>query len=481
MNYRIVLRILSVLLLFEAVFLLVPAITALIYGEGQGWYFLLTMGLCAIVGGLGLLLKPKKQTMYAKEGFVVVALSWILMSIFGALPFYLSGSIPKYIDALFETVSGFSTTGATILPTGEAIEALPKCMLIWRSFTHWIGGMGVLVFIMAVLPMNGNRNMHLLSAESTGPSVSKLVPKMRSTAGILYLLYTGFTVLEMLFLVFDMSLFEAVNIAFSTAGTGGFGIKGDSLASYSAYTQVVVTVFMFAFSINFACYFFMLCGRFFEAWNTEVKVFIGIVVSSVVLITLNVYFTMDGYTVGETIRHSAFTVASIISTTGFITEDFALWPAFSQTLLILLMYIGSCAGSTGGGIKVSRIVILYKGATHEMKRRLHPHQVKKITMDKRIVDHEVVRGINAYIVAYVLIFIASMLVLALNCQDLLTNFTAVTATLNNIGPGLGAVGPSGNFAFYDTLSKMVFIFDMLAGRLEIFPMLLLFAPSTWHK
>ncbi len=480
MNYRIILRILGFILLFEAVFMLLPACTALIYKESQGWYFLLTTAMCAVVGALGLLIKPKKQAMYAKEGFVVVALSWIAMSIFGALPFYLSGSIPTYVDALFETVSGFTTTGSSIL-SGEAIEALPRCMLIWRSFTHWIGGMGVLVFVMAVLPMNGNRNMHLLSAESTGPSVSKLVPKMRSTAGILYLLYTAFTVLEMIFLVFDMSLFEAINIAFSTAGTGGFGIKGDSLASYSAYTQVVVTVFMFAFSINFACYFFLLCGKLLEAWNTEVKVFIGIVVAAIVLLTLNVYLTMDSYSFGESVRHTAFAVASVISTTGFITEDFALWPAFSQTVLILLMYIGSCAGSTGGGIKVSRVIILYKGATHEMKRRLHPHQVKKITMDKRIVDHEVVRGINAYIVAYVLIFIVSMLILALNCQDLLTNFTAVTATLNNIGPGLGAVGPTGNFAFYDVLSKFVFMFNMLAGRLEIFPMLLLFAPSTWHK
>ena len=480
MNYRIILRILSFLLLFEAVFMLVPAGTALIYGESQGFYFLLAMGICAVVGGLGLLVKPKKQAMYAKEGFVVVALSWILMSIFGALPFYLSGSIPKYIDALFETVSGFTTTGASIL-SGEKIEAMPNCMLIWRSFTHWIGGMGVLVFIMAVLPMNGNRNMHLLSAESTGPSVSKLLPKMRSTAGVLYLLYTAFTILEMLFLVFDMSLFEAVNIAFSTAGTGGFGIKGDSLASYSAYTQVVVTVFMFLFAINFACYFFILCEKFLEAWNTEVKVFIGIVVTAIVLITMNVYLTADGYTFGETLRYTAFTVGTIISTTGFLTENYALWPAFSQTIIVLLMFVGGCAGSTAGGMKVSRMVILYKGATHEMKRRLHPHQIKKITMDKRIVEHEVVRGVNAYIVAFVILFVVSMLLLSLDCQDLLTNFTAVTTTLNNVGPGLGGIDPTGNFAIYNTMSKFVFMFNMLAGRLEIFPMLLLFAPATWHK
>ncbi len=480
MNYRIILRILSFLLLFESVFMLVPACTALIYGESQGWYFLLTMGICAVVGGLGLMIKPKKQAMYAKEGFVVVALSWILMSIFGALPFYLSKGIPSYVNALFETVSGFTTTGASIL-SGEQIEALPNCMLIWRSFTHWIGGMGVLVFIMAVLPMNGNKNFHLMNAESPGPTVTKLVPKMRSTAGILYVIYSALTMLQILFLLFDVSLFEAINIAFSTAGTGGFGIKGDSLAGYSPYTQVVVTVFMFLFSINFACYFLLFCGRFKEAWNSEVKVFSGIVVTAIVLITLNVYFTMDTYTFGETVRYTAFSVVSIISTTGFYTADFAAWTAFSQAMLVVLMFIGACAGSTGGGIKVSRVAILYKGATHEMKRRLHPHQVKKITMDGRIVEHEVVRGINAYIVAYVLIYAISMLILSLDCQDLLTDFAAIAATLNNVGPGLGAVGPTGNFAFYNVWSKLVFIFDMLAGRLEIFPMLLLFAPSTWHK
>ena len=482
MNYRMILRTLSLILIFEAIFLLVPIVTALFYQEGQIFYFLITAGICAVLGSAGLLIKVKNHSIYSKEGFVIVSLSWIVMSLFGALPFYLSGATPTYIDALFETVSGFTTTGATIIPTGEAIEALPKCLWMWRSFTHWIGGMGVLVFIMVFLPLSGGRNINLMKAESPGPSVGKLVPKMRTTAGILYLIYAALTVLEILFLVFDMSVFDAINTAFATAGTGGFSTKGDSFASCSSYSQIVVTVFMLLFAVNFGSYFFMLRGRLKEAFNTEVKVFFGVVFAAIALITLNLCLSGNyTYSVGEAIKHSAFSVASIISTTGFATEDFVLWPAFSQTILVLIMFVGACAGSTGGGIKVSRVVILYKGATHEMKRLLHPKQIKKISVDKRVVDREVVRGINAYLVAFILIYVVSMLIICLDCQDMLINFTAIAATLNNIGPGLGAVGPSGNFAFYSDISKLVFIFDMLAGRLEIFPMILLFTPSTWRK
>ena len=481
MNYRIILRTLSVLLLFEAVFMLVPVLTGLVYQETQTWWFVLSMSICALVGLLGRLIPFKDKSIYSKEGFMIVALSWVVMSLFGALPFYFSGSIPSYIDALFETVSGFTTTGSSIL-NGEQIEALPKCMLMWRSFTHWIGGMGVLVLMMVFLPMSGGRNINLMKAESTGPSVGKLVPKMRSTASILYLIYATLTIVEFIFLVFDMPVFDAINIAFATAGTGGFAIKGDSLASYSSYAQIVVTVFMLLFSVNFGSYFFIVRGRLKEAFNTELKVFCGVVLTTIALITLNVYLSSDcTYTLGETIKHTAFSVASIISTTGFGTEDFTLWPTFSQTLLLLIMFIGACAGSTGGGIKVSRVLILYKGATHEMRRLLHPKQVKKITLDNRVVEHEVVRGVNAYIIAYAMIYIVTTLLLCLDTADLLTNFTAVAATLNNIGPGLGAVGPSGNYAFYSVGSKLVFIFNMLAGRLEIFPMLLLIAPMTWKK
>ncbi len=497
MNFAIIRRTLGWLLLFEAVFLLVPTITALVYTEWDTlWAILISMAACAGVGGLCLIGKPKSEEIFAKEGMLTVALSWIVLSLFGALPFFLSGEIPNYIDALFETVSGFTTTGATIMPTGEAVEALPKSLLMWRSFTHWVGGMGVLVFMMAILPLSGARNMHIMRAESPGPSVSKLVPKVRTTALILYGIYAALTFLEFLFLIFDMPLFDAINTAFATAGTGGFSVKADGFAGYSPYIQWVVIVFMFLFSINFNCYFLLLCKRFKDAFSLEVKTFVCIVVAAILLITVNLCTTMTEvyhYSLGDAVRHSAFAVSSVISTTGFATENFDLWPAFSNTILVLLMFIGACAGSTGGGIKVSRIIVLCKGAKHEVSRALHPKQVKKISMDGHIVEHEVVRNTNAYIVAYILIFIISLLLVSLDYtgitaangsvsyDSIVTNFTAVTATFNNIGPGLGAVGPAGNFAFYSGFSKLVFIFDMLAGRLEIFPMLLLFLPTTWKR
>ena len=481
MNYRIVIRTLGFILLFEAVFFIVPAITAVCYWEEEFFSFLISIFICAACGSFCLLVKNKDDSMYAKEGFVIVALSWIVMSVFGAFPFWFSGAIPSYIDALFETVSGFSTTGATILPSGAAIEALPKSLLMWRSFTHWIGGMGVLVFVMVFLPLSGGRNISLLKAESTGAAVSKLVPKMRTTARILYLIYTALTLLEFVFLVFDMPLFDAITTAFATAGTGGFAIKGDSFASYSTYSQIVVTVFMILFSINFTSFYLILCGRIREAFNTEVRTFFCIVFAAIALISLDLCLSNLGYSVGEAILHSAFSVASIISTTGFTTANFNLWSPFAQTILVLLMFIGACAGSTGGGMKVSRMMVLFKGSTHEVKRILHPRQVKKITIEKRIVEHEVVRGINAYLFAYILIFVVSLLIISLNGFDFVTNFTSVTATLNNIGPGLGMVGPDGNFAAFSELSKLTFIFNMLAGRLEVFPMLVLFAPSTWRK
>ncbi len=348
-----------------------------------------------------------------------------------------------------------------------------------------LGGMGVLVFIMAFLPLSGGRNMYIMKAESPGPVVGKLVPKVRQTAKILYGIYLGLTVLELVFLLCGgMPLFDALNTAFATAGTGGFTVKADGFAGYSPYLQVVVTIFMLLFSLNFNAYFLLLCGKIKDAFNLEIRVFLGIVAAAILCITINISVTAStlySYSFGEALRHSAFSVASIISTTGFATENFDLWPAFSKAILVLLMFIGACAGSTGGGLKVSRVVVLYKGATHEMKRALHPKQVKKISMDGRIVEHEVVRNTNAYLVIYFLIFIVSLLLISFDFEDMTTNFTAVAATFNNIGPGLGAVGPAGNFAFYSWFSKLVFIFDMLAGRLELFPMLLLFRPATWKK
>ena len=482
MNYGIIKRTIGFLLLFEAIFFLVPICTALIYQESEVYHFLIALLCCLGVGGLLLIGKPKSNAVYAKEGFVIVALCWIILSLFGALPLRFSGAYKTYIDALFEIVSGLSTTGASVL-TGEQVEALPKCILIWRSFTHWIGGMGVLVFIMVFLPLcSGGTNINIMRAESPGPTVNKLVPKMRSTAGILYLIYAGLTVLEFIFLVFSMPLFDAINMAFATAGTGGFAVRADGCAGYSPYSQVVITVFMGLFSINFASYYFILCGKIKDALNFEVRVFLGIVVTAITLITLNLCVSnVYQYTTGEAVRHSAFSVLAIISTTGFSTENFDLWPSFSKSILVMLMFVGACAGSTGGGLKVSRIIILSKSATRETRRMLHPKQVKKITMDKRAVDDETVRSIHGFFIAYIMLFILSLLIISLDGQSMTTNFTAVTATINNIGPGLDAVSPAGNFGVFSWWSKIVFIFNMLVGRLEIFPMLVLFMPRTWKK
>ena len=485
MNYSIIKRTLGWILLFETIFFLVPLITAIVYWEDAFFSFLMAMLICGLLGGVCIAKKPKDTSMYAKEGLVIVALSWIVLSIFGALPFFFSGAIPNFIDALFETVSGFSTTGATIIATGEALEAMPRSILMWRSFTHWIGGMGVLVLLLAFLPLSGARNMHIMKAESPGPVVSKLVPKVRSTAFILYAIYTLMTAIEfILLLVADMPVFDALNTAFATAGTGGFALKGDGFAGYSSAIQIIVTVFMLLFSINFNSYYMLGKGRWKEVLTEEVKVFLLIVLSAITLITLNVYFTESihyDYSFGETLKHTAFSVASIVSTTGFATANFDLWPELSKVILVTLMFMGACAGSTGGGMKVSRIMILTKGGGNELHRMLHPKQIKKIMIDKKVIDHEVVRTVNAYLIVYILIFITSLLPISMDGASFTTNFTAVTATINNIGPGLEAVGPAGNFAFYSWWAKLVFIFDMLAGRLELFPMLLLFAPATWRK
>ena len=468
------------LLLFEAAFFLVPLITAIAYLESAAFGFVGVMLLCLAVGGTFIYKKPKSTALYARDGFVIVALSWIVMSIFGALPFLFTGATSSVIDALFESVSGFSTTGASIFTT---VEQLPKSINMWRCFSHWIGGMGVLVFIMAFLPLGGGHNMHIMRAESPGPSVTKLVPKVKNTAIILYAIYFVMTLLTFISLVIaGMSVYDAVATAFGTAGTGGFSIYNDSHASSSAAQQIIITVFMLLFSLNFNSYYLVLRAKFKDALNSEIRVFLLIVFAATALIAVNIVGTSSAVqSLPEAIRHSAFTVASIISTTGFSTVDFNPWPELSRTILVLIMFIGACAGSTGGGIKISRIVILIQGVLRELGMLLSPKQVKKITVDKRPVDHEVVRSVNAYIVCYIVIFVCSLILISFDNRDLITNFTAVTATINNIGPGLGEVGPTSSYAAFSPFAKLVLIFDMLAGRLELFPMLLLFSPFTFKK
>ena len=466
------------LLSFEACFFAIPIICSLLYSDGAALGFLFSMLICAALGGLMIIKKPKSKAFFAKEGFVIVSLSWILLSLFGSLPFIFSGVTTSFIDALFETASGFSTTGASIF---AEVEWLPESILLWRSFTHWIGGMGVLVFIMAFLPLSGGHNLHLMRAESTGPDVSKLVPKVRNTAIILYGIYFALTVVLFITLVIaDMSVFDAINTAFSTAGTGGFGFRNDSFASATPAQQIIVTVFMLIFSVNFNAYYLILCRRFKDALNTEIKVFFLIVIAATALITVNVFTSSELFgSVGEAVRHCSFTVASIISTTGFSSTDFNIWPSLAKTILVIIMFMGGCAGSTAGGIKCSRIVILFKGMTRELRTIIHPRQVKKITLDSRPVGHEVIRSVNAYIVTFIVIFVSSLVVVSFDNFDLITNFTSVSATINNVGPGLE--GAYANYVAFSPVSKIMFIFNMLAGRLELFPMLILFAPMTYKR
>ena len=495
MNLKMIRYTLGIILLFEAAFLIVPLITALCFLPEEWSSFFATLGTIGICASLGVLMsfrRPKNTVLYTKDGFVIVALSWIVLSLFGALPFVFSGSIPNYIDALFETVSGFTTTGSSIVPR---VSLLPNSMLMWRSFTHWVGGMGVLVFVMAILPLSGAQNMHIMRAESPGPEVSKLVPHVKKTALLLYAIYFVMTAVQFVLLLFgDMTPFEALNTSFATAGTGGFGVRDDSLASFGAYSQVIVTVFMLLFSVNFNSYYLLLSRRVRSALNSEVKVFFTIVFLAIGIVTASIVVASvpGAESFPDALRHASFTVASIISTTGFATLDFNLWPTIAQVVLVSIMFIGACAGSTGGGFKVSRIIILFKGAIREVGNLIHPRQVKKITVDDRPISHEVTRSVNAYLVTYVLIFTASFFLLSFDgyllsdlagytgSSQLVTNFTAVAATINNIGPGLDMVGPTVNFSFFSPLSKLVLIFDMLAGRLELMPMLLLFSPSLWR-
>lgn len=478
MNYSIVKSIIGRVLYFEAAFMLLPCITALIYQEYSGWSFVFTALLCVLIGTVLTHKKPTNSIFYIKEGFVTVALSWIILSFMGGLPFLFSGVISNPIDALFETVSGFTTTGASIL---KDVEILPRCMLIWRSFTHWIGGMGVLVFLLSFMEMHGGSHMNLMKAESPGPSVSKLRPTVKSTAKILYVIYIVLTILEILLLLAGgLPLFDSLTTSFGTAGTGGFGIKNDSIGGYSSYVQIVVTVFMILFGINFNAYFLLWCKKFAQAFRMEeVRCYLGIIFASITVITLNITHLYSS--IGEALRHAAFQVGSIITTTGYATTDFNLWPQTSKTILVLLMFIGACAGSTGGGIKVSRFIILIKTIKKELHTLLHPRCVRKLKLDGHTLEHEVVRSTNVFLVAYVLVFAFSILLISLDGFDMVTNFTSISAALNNIGPGLELVGPTQNFSIFSNGAKLVLIFDMLAGRLELFPMLLLFVRDTWKK
>lgn len=478
MNYSIIRYVLGTVLKFESLFLLLPVFVGIFYGEKSAWFFLAVAFMCLATGGLLSFRKPKSYVFYALEGFVSVSLSWVVLSLFGALPFWISGEIPSFTDALFEAVSGFTTTGASIL---SDVEALSHCCLFWRSFTHWIGGMGVLVFVLAVFPMRGGQTMFLMKAESPGPSVEKLVPRVRTTATILYAVYTIMTFVEIILLfVTGMSLFDSVTISLGTAGTGGFGVLNDSVGSYAPHLQVIITIFMILFGVNFNIYYLLLRKKLGAALRSEeLRVYLGVIAVSGLLIAWNIRKIFPNPL--EALRYSFFQVASIITTTGYSTVDFNMWPQFSTGILVLLMFVGACAGSTGGGMKVSRIVIMIKNMMKEIFLINYPHGVRKIKLDGRMVERETLRSIHTFVVSYALIYVGSMLLISLDNFDFTTNFTAVAATINNIGPGLSMVGPASNFGIFSVFSKYVLIFDMLAGRLELLPMIVLFAPITWKR
>ncbi len=477
MNKQMIRYVLGLVLLIEGA-LLLPLAVALLYREASWVYFIATIGVCLALGGCMTLRKPQRRALFPKDGFVIAALSWIVISLVGALPFYLSGQIPRYIDALFEMISGFTTTGSSIL---TQVEALDHGMLFWRSFSHWVGGMGILVFMLALLPAMGGATIHILRAESPGPSVGKVVPKIRDSAKITYEIYLALTVLlVLLYLAGGMSLFDSLCIAFGTAGTGGFAVRTSSCAEYSPYIQTVTTIFMMLFGVNFTVYFLLLRRKFRQALHSsELWTYLGVILAATLAISFNIFRSMASF--GQAVHHAAFTVSSIITTTGYGTVDFNLWPEFSRVILCFLMIMGACAGSTGGGFKVSRIVILCRYASNELKRLIHPRTVNVVQVDGKQISRETVHGVLVYTLFYIFIAMASMLLISLDNFDGSTTVSSVLATLNNIGPGLGAVGPAASFAGLSDLSKAVLCLDMLAGRLEIFPLLVLLLPSTWAK
>ncbi len=480
MNKRSIIYILGWVLIVESVAMQIGTVTSLIYGEKEAIYFVATGVVCAILGVLAVKVKkPKNMVLYQKAGFAATALSWILLSLAGCMPFWLSGEIPHFIDAFYETVSGFTTTGSTIL---NDVEALSKGMLMWRSFLHWLGGMGVIVFLLAIIPkLGGQQNIFLMKAESPGPIIGKAVPRMRNYATMLYGIYITLTALEFILLLFGgLNVFEAINTSFSTAGTGGFGIYNSNAAAFdSYYVQTVIAVFMLLFGINFSVYLCFIARKFKQSLKfEELWIYLGIVVVSTAIIAFNISSIYKPY---DAFHQSFFYVTSIISTTGFGLTDVNKWPELSKTVIIILTFIGASAGSTGGGFKISRIILLFKEVRKEFSLLVHPRNVKLVKMDGKTVNHDIMRTTSMYLVLYIGVFAISFLLVSIDNMDFTTSFTAVAANLNNTGPGLGAVGPVGNYADFSILSKIVFIFDMLAGRLEIYPLLLLFAPSAWKK
>ena len=498
MNYKMIQYIVGHLLLAEGALMALPLIVSLIYGETSTMFsFIIPMVILLALGGIFSMFKPKNKTITAKEGFLIVGLSWIIVSLFGCLPFILSGLIPNFISAFFETVSGFTTTGASILGSSdfeklwspEAATVGMRGVFFWRSFTHWIGGMGVLVFVLAIMPQqdsSSSRMVYVMRAEMPGPKVDKIVSTVKKTSAIMYLIYTTMTLVQAAFLLIGgMDLYEALCVSFATAGTGGFSIWADGMqtiggtASYS-FCIWVISVFMFLFSINFNVYFLIITGKVASAlFSEELLCFTGIVVSATLIVTANIYQSFHG--LGDSIMHAFFQVSSIISTTGFASADFNLWPNLSKTILLTLMFIGACAGSTGGGMKVSRLVIAFKSALREIGHMLHPKRVKRVMFERRAVDDDTIHGVFAYIVCFAVIFFASFLAVSfIDGNDVETSFSAISACINNVGPGLGAVGPMSNFAVYSPASLIVLSLDMLFGRLEIFPMIMLFSPSVWR-
>ena len=479
MNTKMIRFILGKMLGVEAILLLIPALVGLIYGEREGMYFLIPAVILVFFFLVAGRKKPEKTTIYGRDGMVIVALAWILWSVFGALPFFLSGEIPNYIDALFETVSGFTTTGSSILTD---IEGLSNCMLFWRSFTHWVGGMGVLVFVLVLTSLDRKSTMHLMMAEVPGPEKDKLVPKMTSTARILYGIYFGMTAVEIILLIFGgMNLFDSMLHAFGTAGTGGFSNYGASVGHFdSAYIDGVITLFMILFGVNFNLYFLALLGDYKPIWkNEELRAYLCIIAAAAITITINI--SSQYPSILKAFRYAIFQVASIITTTGYATADFVQWPMLSQCILLMLMVIGACASSTGGGIKVSRFLVVLKLIKREIKQMAHPKAVSIIRVNGKKMNSDIIRKICVYLMAYTMIIFGSVLIISLDNKDFATTFSSVMATINNIGPGIGQVGPAGNFSEFSMLSKLVFCIDMLAGRLELFPFLMLFTASAWKR
>lgn len=483
MNVKSISRTVGLILLITGIFQLFPLLIAVIDHEPRNILaYIESLCLILLVGSALLLFSRGGNRMFsAQEGFAATGLSWIFMSAFGALPFFLSGQIPSYVDAFFEMVSGFTTTGASILTD---VEALSRCNLFWRSFSHWLGGMGVLVFLLAVVPgarKNGGTGIYLMRAESPGPSVDKLTPHLRQTAMILYGIYILLTALCIVCLLLGgMPVFDSFCIAFGTAGTGGFAIKNSSMGGYSYFLQTVVTVFMFLFGVNFSLYYMLLLRKFKAVFkNEELRLYFGIAAGSIVLITINISRMYN--TVYESVHHAAFQVVSIMTTTGYGTVDFEQWPAFSKAILLSLMFIGASAGSTGGGLKVSRVLLLMKSIRRTIRKALHPRRVQPVYMDGRAVSEEVCDNVNAYLAIYCVILVLSFAVISVDGFSIGTNFSAVASCFNNIGPGFELVGATQNFSIYSDLSKIILSLDMLLGRLEIFPLLLLLSPDTWSR